>query len=113
MILNIGDSKNHPQHEILQKHITRAVYDLFLISIRNKSKSLLRFFNSEDQIESFFAKIISYWESLEKYEICEEILSASKKIKRDWKKIKPGVTPENEDSSFIMLRDLFDPEDKK
>ena len=112
MILKIGNSENHPQYEILQKHITRAVNDLFLISIRNNSRSLLRFFSNEDQIESFFKKIISYWEDLEKYEICEEVLISSKRIKEDWKNFKLE-DDESEDSSFILLKDLFDPGDKK
>jgi hypothetical protein len=98
-----NDKAEHPQFDILKKHIERAVQDLFLDSLRSQSTELLYVFTDEGQIDVFVKRILRYWEEFEDYEICQEVISLSKKFKRKWKN-------RNQDESSIGLdriRDLF------
>ena len=76
----------HPQFEIIKKHIERAVQDLFIDSLRTKTDDLLYVFNDESQIDSFTKRILNYWEELEDYEVCKEVLDLTKEFKERWKK---------------------------
>ena len=93
----------HPQFEIIKKHIERAVQDLFIDSLRSKTNDLLYVFNDEAQIESFTERILNYWESLEDYEICKEVLELSKEFKERWKN-RESI---EESPSISRIRNLF------
>jgi hypothetical protein len=75
---------SHPQFEILESHVQRAVQDLFLTALREQTDDFICIFDSEDQIEEFCNKMISYWEVLEDYEKCSEIQKLSIKLKSSW-----------------------------
>jgi hypothetical protein len=88
--------QKHPQFDLIKKHIERAVQDLFLDSLRNETDQLTHLFLNEDQIESFVNRLLKYWEDLEDYETCNEIISLSEKFKEKWQfrdkiPISPGV----------------------
>jgi len=88
--------KKHPQFDLIKKHIERAVQDLFMDSLRNETDQLIHLFLNEDQIESFVTRLLKYWENLEDYETCNEIIALSGKFKEKWKirgeiPISPGV----------------------
>jgi hypothetical protein len=68
----------HPQFEIIKKHIERAVQDLFIDSLRSRTNDLIYVFNEESQIDGFTERILNYWEGLENYEICKEVVDLSK-----------------------------------
>lgn len=78
---------NHPQFEVLKKHIDRAVQDLFLNSLRSQSRDFLFIFDQEDQIEKFSQRMIKYWEKEENYETCSEIVNLKKEMVSEWRKI--------------------------
>lgn len=78
---------NHPQFEILKKHIDRSVQDLFLNSLRAQNRDFLFIFDSQDQIDKFVQKMIRYWESQEDYETCAEIMKLKKKLISKWKRV--------------------------
>jgi hypothetical protein len=100
---NPEENRDHPQMGILKIHIERAVQDLFLDSLRTQAPELLYVFSSEDQIDGFVKKILTYWEELENYEICQEVLSLAKEFKEKWK------NRDMDESSVGLLRikDLF------
>ena len=101
--INFESGSKHPQFNIIKNHIERAVHDLFLDSLRNKSTDLLYIFSNEEQIDGFTGKILNYWEELEKYEVCKEVLDLSKDFKERWKN-KESI----EDSSALLrIRELF------
>jgi len=75
----------HIQFHIIKKHIERAVQDLFLDSLRKKNSDLLYIFNDEEQIDFFIERILKYWENLENYENCKEVLLLSNDFKERWK----------------------------
>ena len=85
---------NHPQFEVLKKHIDRAVQDLFLSSLRTQDRDFLFIFDNEDQIEKFGQKMIKYWEKEEDYEICSEIVKLKKRMTTKWRKIMAEDTKE-------------------
>jgi hypothetical protein len=89
--------KDHPQFDVLKKHIDRAVQDLFLTSLRTQTKDFLYIFDSEDQIEKFILRMIKYWEDNESYEICSEILKLKKKMIPKWKKLMAQESSEDEE----------------
>lgn len=89
---------NHPQFEILKKHIDRAVQDLFLSSLRTQNRDFLFIFDNEDQISKFSQRMIKYWEEEENYEICSEIVRLKKKMTNKWRKI---MAEENENGEEI------------
>lgn len=80
-----GDGSNHPQYDILKKHVERCIQDMFLEALRSQPPELLFVFQSEEQIDAFVKKILSYWEGLEIFEICQEVLELSKNFKAKWK----------------------------
>ena len=80
----ISKQEDHPQQEILKRHIERAVQDLFLNALRDKSDQLLWIFRDKDQIDGFIERMLEYWESLENYETCLEIKNLAKRFKRRW-----------------------------
>jgi hypothetical protein len=93
----------HPQFEIIKKHIERAVQDLFIDSLRSRTNDLIYVFNEESQIDGFTERILNYWEGLENYEICKEVVDLSKEFKERWRNREsleesPGIT---------RLKDLF------
>jgi hypothetical protein len=88
---------NHPQFEVLKKHIDRAVQDLFLNSLRSQSRDFLFIFDQEEQIEKFAKRMIKYWEKEENYEICAEIVKLKKKMTTKWKKVMSEDTNEGEE----------------
>lgn len=98
---------NHPQYKLLKTHIERAVQDMFLFSLRKKSNDLVYVFGSEEQIDGFVKRILDYWESLEKYEVCQEVVNLSKEFKEKWN----SRDVENPETGFIKIKDIFDPKD--
>jgi hypothetical protein len=74
----------HPQYDILEKRIKRSVQDMFLNTLRNQPMELIFIFENENQIDSFSNRILKYWEDLEKYEICSEVIELSKQLKERW-----------------------------
>lgn len=98
---------SHPQFSILKKHIERAVQDLFLDALRTQSPELLYVFSDEAQIDGFVKRILTYWEELENYEICQEVMGLSKKFKEKWS------NRDLEESSVGLdrIRDLFKSKD--
>ncbi len=101
--------RNHPQYAILKKNIERSVQDMFLASLRRKSKDLVYVFGSEEQIDVFVKRMLDYWGKLEKYEICKEILDLSKAFKEQWK----ARDVENPETGFIKIKDVFNPKDQQ
>lgn len=94
---------HHPQFTLIKKHIERAVQDLFLDSLRKKSQDLLYVFNSEEQIDTFVDRILKYWEELENYEICKEVLSLTVDFKERW-----NNRGQNDDSpALLRIKELF------
>jgi hypothetical protein len=93
----------HPQFEVIKKHIERAVQDLFIDSLRSKTNDLLYVFNDESQIDGFTERILNYWERLENYEVCKEVLDLSKDFKERWKN-RESV---EESPSISRIKDLF------
>ena len=83
---DFGNVGKHPQFDVIKKHIERAVQDLFIDSLRTKTDDLLYVFNDESQIDSFTKRILNYWEELEDYEVCKEVLDLTKEFKERWKK---------------------------
>lgn len=79
-----GEPIKHPQYDILKKHIERSVQDMFLTSLRNQPVELVFIFETEEQIDGFTSRILKYWENLEKYEICSEVIELSKQLKDKW-----------------------------
>ena len=94
---DFSNKLNHPQFEVLKKHIDRAVQDLFLNSLRSQSRDFLFIFDQEDQIEKFAKRMIKYWEKEENYEICAEIVKLKKKMTTKWKKVMSEDTNEGEE----------------
>jgi hypothetical protein len=93
----------HPQFEVIKKHIERAVQDLFIDSLRSKTNDLLYVFNDETQIDGFTERILNYWEGLEDYEVCKEVLDLSKDFKERWK----NRETVEESPSISRIKDLF------
>lgn len=100
---NFEGEGSHPQFSIIKKHIERAVQDLFLDSLRKRSDDLLYVFTSEEQIDTFVSRILKYWEGLENYEICKEVLSLTGDFKERWK----NKEEENDSPALIRIRELF------
>jgi hypothetical protein len=97
------EPEKHPQYNILKKHIERAIQDIFLDSLREQTIDFLYIFDSENQIDSFVKRTLSYWEDLEKYEICKEVLDLSQKLKEKWRdrdKLDPS-------EGVIRIKDIF------
>ena len=95
--------QQHPQFNLLKSHIERAVQDLFLDSLRTQSPELLYVFTSEDQIDVFVKRILTYWEELEKYEVCQEVINLTKELKEKWAKRDMSETS----VGLNRVRDLF------
>jgi hypothetical protein len=94
----------HPQFSLIKRHIERAVQDLFLDSLRNDADNLVHIFLNEQQIEEFIERILKYWEELEDYEICKEVISLSAVFKERWKE--RDQIPQSE--GLMRLKNLFD-----
>lgn len=103
MFIGGKEPPKHPQHDILKKHIERAVQDLFLESLRNQPVELLYVFETEEQIDAFVNRILSYWERFEKYEICKEVLDLSKVFKQKWND-RDNLDPSD---AVIRIKDIF------
>ena len=95
--------QNHPQYEVIKKHIERAVQDLFLESLRSKSPELIYVFTDEQQIDAFIKRILNYWENLENYEICQEVVNLSSDLKERWK----NRDTEETSTGLMRIKDLF------
>ena len=93
----------HPQYDILKKHIERSIQDIFLDSLKNKSDKLVLAFENVEQINSFGDRILKYWETLEDYQKCKDIVDLIKKLKDDWRNLAVNM---DLDRGF-MLSDLF------
>ena len=91
-----GD-QNHPQFEVLKKHIDRAVQDLFLTSLRTQHVDFLYIFESKEQIEKFTERMIKYWEKEENYEVCAEIVKLKKRMITKWKRAMAQESNEGEE----------------
>jgi hypothetical protein len=94
---DFNNQLNHPQFEVLKKHIDRAVQDLFLNSLRSQTRDFLFIFDRVDQIEKFAQRMIKYWEKEENYEVCAEIIKLKKKMISKWKKVMAEETNEGEE----------------
>ena len=77
---------DHPQIELIKSHLVRAMQDLFLISIRNLDDEFMLIFDSEEEIDEFCDGIIKYRESIEEYEVCNEILDTKPQLLEKWEK---------------------------
>jgi hypothetical protein len=95
--------QNHPQYDIIKKHIERAVQDLFLESLRSQSLELVYIFTDEQQIDLFIKRILTYWESLENYEVCQEVMNLSNDLKERWR----NRDVEETSTGLMRIRDLF------
>lgn len=76
---------DHPQIELIKSHLVRAMQDLFLISIRNLDDEFMVIFDSVEEIDEFCDGIIKYRESIEEYEVCNEILDIKPQLLEKWK----------------------------
>lgn len=101
----IENGSAHPQFFIIKKHIERAVQDTFLIALRGQNDEILYIFNKIEQIPEFRKKIILYWEEMEEYEICNEIIDLTRDLEERWKK---KIEVDQEFSMLNHLKDLFD-----
>jgi len=95
--------EKHPQVEIIKKHIERAVQDLFLESLRKKNDDLVHIFSSEEQIDVFIQRVLKYWEDLEDYEVCKEVVELTTDFKEKWK----NRDTLEESSGLTRLKNLF------
>lgn len=93
----------HPQYKILRKHIERSIQDIFLGSLRNQEVEFLYVFETEEQIDGFIKRTLSYWEKFEKYEICKEVMDLSVKLKEKWK----TRDDLRESEGVIRIKDIF------
>lgn len=98
-----GEPPKHPQHNILKCHIERAVQDLFLEALRNQPIELFYVFETEEQIDSFIDRILSYWEKIEKYEICQEVVGLSEEFRNKW--VDRDKIEQSE--AVIRIKDIF------
>ena len=48
---------------------------------------------TEEQIEKFKSRILSYWEQYEEYEICQEVSEKIQDLKERWKTRNTEVDP--------------------
>jgi hypothetical protein len=95
---------DHPQIELIREHITIAMQDLFLISLRNLDDEFIIIFDSEKEIDDFCKGMIVYREGKEEYEICTEIIEAKPKIIEKWKSFDSGVSGKNFDEIKAWLK---------
>jgi hypothetical protein len=79
--------ESHPQFSVLKANIDRAVHDLYLESLREQSEEFLHIFSDESQIEKFTNLMLGYWEEVENYEICGEILLLKESLIQKWKSL--------------------------
>lgn len=93
----------HPQYDILRKHIERSIQDMFLTSLRSQPVELVFIFETEDQIDGFINRIMKYWENLEKYETCSEVMELSKHLKDKWK----NRADLEKTEGLLRIRDIF------
>ena len=93
----------HPQYDILRKHIERSVQDMFLTSLRSQPVELVFIFETEEQIDGFTNRILKYWENVEKYEICSEVIELSKQLKDKWRDRDNLEKTEG----LLRIRDIF------
>lgn len=100
-------NEHHPQSDLIKKHIERAVQDLFLDSLRNEKEQLVHVFTDESQIDGFINRVLKYWENLEDYETCKEVVSLSANFKNRWKN-RSEMPPS---PGFIRIKSLFDTND--
>lgn len=86
-MFNSDDSQEqqHPQYEILKRHVERCVQDMFLEALRTQPNELCFLFGDELQIDEFTKRMLSYWEASENFEICQEILELSSTFKEKWR----------------------------
>jgi hypothetical protein len=84
MYIGGQEPQKHPQHKILKKHIERSVQDLFLEALRKQPIELLYVFETEEQIDGFIDRMLSYWEGFEKYETCQDVVMLGKELKNKW-----------------------------
>ena len=97
------EQPKHPQYPILKKHIERCVQDMFLEALRTQPPELLFVFETEEQIDSFINRILNYWEELENFEICQEVVQLEKKFRESWAKRNDlGTSP-----AILRLLDIF------
>ena len=102
MFIN-GDQPQHPQYDILKRHVERCVQDMFLEALRTQPPELCFVFDNEEQIDSFVKRVLSYWEESENFEICQEVLNLSKVFKEKWKNRKEIGS----DSAVSRITDIF------
>ena len=103
-IIEFGVPERHPQYtDILMPHIVRSVQDIFLQSLRDQKIEMMYVFISEDQIDAFVSRMLAYWEKLEKYEICQEVLHLGNEFKERWK----AFDHEGQTSGVVRISDIF------
>jgi len=64
----------HPQADILKKHVERSIQDLFLKALRSQNETFIYIFNNEEKINVFCDRMTEYWVTEEVYEKCAEIV---------------------------------------
>jgi hypothetical protein len=95
---------DHPQIDIIRHHITVAMQDLFLISMRNLDDEFIVIFDSEKEIDDFCQGMITYRESKEEYEVCTEIVQSKPKIIQKWRTFESGTSGKNFDEIKAWLK---------
>ena len=95
---------DHPQIELIKSHLVRAMQDLFLISIRNLDEEFMLIFDSEQEIDEFCDGIIKYRESIEEYEVCNEILDTKPDLLKKWKEFNAKATKKGYDDIKAWLK---------
>lgn len=81
---------DHRQIDLIRNHLTRAMQDLFLLSVRNLDNEFLLIFDSEKEIDELFSGMVKYREEIEEYEICEEIIKRKPDMIIKWKETLSG-----------------------
>lgn len=93
----------HPQYDLLKKHVERSVQDIFIDGLKNKMNNLVFAFDTENHIDLFSNRMLKYWEELEDYEKCNEIVLLISKLKEIWRN---RDSLDTLDKNFI-ISDLF------
>jgi hypothetical protein len=95
---------DHPQIDLIRHHITTAMQDLFLISLRNLDDEFIIIFDSEQEIDDFCQGMVVYRESLEEYEVCTEIMNKKPEIIEKWKNFSFDSSGKNFDDIKAWLK---------
>lgn len=95
-INEFGDWRNiyyvHPQSEILIKHVERATQDIFYDSLKTETSDLFFLIKSEKKLDQFLGKMIKYWEQMEEFEKCSEIMKLGNELRNKWDQKRESIS---------------------